>query len=92
MQLMTSSQVRTQYGEFLESVQVDLVCVTRHGRPFFWALSDRHVRAPDPSILIGRMLLLHGQLNRETQERAGDAFGQVLEELDASLDPQDLTQ
>jgi hypothetical protein len=38
------------------------------------------------------MLLLHGQLNPETQERAGDAFGKVLDELDASLDPQDLTQ
>ena len=92
MQLVTSSEVQSQYGKFLESVQDDLVCVTRHGRPLFWALSDRHVRAPDPSLLIGRMLLLHGQLNRATQERAGDAFGKVLEELDDSLDPQDLTQ
>ena len=92
MQTVTSREVQSRYGEFLESVQDDLVCVTRHGRPLFWALSDRHVRAPDPSILIGRMLLLHGQLNRETQERAGDAFGKVLEELDASVDPQDLTQ
>ena len=92
MQSVTSSEVQTQYGKFLESVQDDLVCVTRHGRPLFWALSDRHVRAPDLSILIGRMLLLHGQLNRETQERAGDAFGKVLEELDASVDLQDLTQ
>lgn len=92
MQLVTSSEVQSQYGKFLESVQDDLVCVTRHGRPLFWALSDRHIRAPDPSILIGRMLLLHGQLNRATQERAGDALGKVLEERDASLDPQDLTQ
>ncbi len=92
MQFVTSSEVQTQYGEFLESVQNDLVCVTRHGHPLFWALSDRHVRAPDPSILIGRMLLLHGQINREQLERAGDAFGKVLEQLDASLDPQDLTQ
>ena len=89
MQLVTSSEVQSQYGKFLESVQDDLVCVTRHGRPLFWALSDRHVRVPDPSILIGRMLLLHGQLNRGTQERAGDAFGKVLEELDASRDPKD---
>lgn len=92
MQSVTSSEVQSQYGKFLESVQDDLICVTRHGRPLFWALSDRHVRAPDPSILIGRMLLLHGQLKRESQERAGDGFGRVLEELDASLDLQDLTQ
>jgi len=91
MQTVTSREVQNRYGEFIESVQDDLVCVTRHGRPLFWAVSDRHVRAPDPSVLIGRMLLLHGQLNRETQARAGDVFEKVLEGLDASIDPQGLT-
>jgi len=92
MQTVTSRDVQSQYGAFVESVQDDLVCVTRHGRPLFWAVADRHVRAPDPSILIGRMLLLHGQLNRAPGERQGDAFAKALEALDASIDPQGLTQ
>jgi hypothetical protein len=73
-------------------VQEDVVCVTRHGRPLFWAVADRLVRTPDPSILIGRMLLLHGQLKRSTSEHPGDAFSQILEGLDSSIDPQALTQ
>lgn len=92
MQTLTSRDVQTQYGAFVESVQDDVVCVTRHGRPLYWAVADRHVRAPDPSVLIGRMLLLHGQLNRASDARPGDAFGKVLQELDASIDPQDLSE
>lgn len=92
MQTLTSRDVQSRYGEFVESVQDDVVCVTRHGRPLYWAVSDRHVRAPDPSILIGRMLLLHGQLNRVSDARPGDVLGKVLQDLDASIDPQDLTE
>lgn len=92
MQTVTSREVQNKYGDFVESVQDDVVCVTRHGRPLFWAVSDRHVRAPDPSILIGRMLLLHGQLNRASDAKQGDAFGRTLETLDANIDPQDLTE
>ena len=92
MQTVTSREVQSHYGEFIESVQDDVVCVTQHGRPLFWAVSDHHVRSPDPSILIGRMLLLHGQLNPTTQERAGDALVKVLDGLEGSIDVQDLTQ
>jgi hypothetical protein len=92
MQTLTSREVQSRYGDFVESVQDDLVCVTRHGRPLFWAVSDRHVRAADPNVLIGRMLLLHGQLNRSTTERAGDVLEKTLSELDASIHPSDLTE
>ncbi len=92
MQTLTSREVQSRYGEFVESVQDDLVCVTRHGRPLFWAVSDRHVRAPDPSLLIGRMLLLHGQLNREAQVPAGVAFGKLLDGLDGTINDSGLTQ
>jgi prevent-host-death family protein len=92
MQTVTSREVQNRYGEFIESVQDDMVCVTRHGRPLFWAVSDRHVRAADPSVLIGRMLLLHGQLNRAKTARAGDMLGQTLFDLDAAIDPKGLTE
>lgn len=92
MQTVTSREVQSRYGEFVESVQDDVVCVTRHGRPLFWAVSDRHVRATNPSVLIGRMLLLHGQLNPDSSDRPGDVFGQVLAELDASIVPGKLTE
>ncbi len=92
MQTVTSREVQSRYGEFVESVQDDLVCVTRHGRPLFWAVADRHVRAADPSVLIGRMLLLHGQLNRQATERAGDVLEKTLSELDAAINPVDLTE
>ncbi len=92
MQTVTSREVQNRYGEFIESVQDDMVCVTRHGRPLFWAVSDRHVRSADPSVLIGRMLLLHGQLNRASTARAGDVLGQTLSDLDAAIDPNGLTE
>jgi antitoxin (DNA-binding transcriptional repressor) of toxin-antitoxin stability system len=91
MQTLSSREVQNHYGEFVEAVQDELVCVTRHGRPLFWAVADRHVRAEDPSVLIGRLLLLHGQLNRNTSALPGDSFNKVLEELDASIDTAGLT-
>lgn len=92
MQTVTSREVQTRYGEFVETVQDDVVCVTRHGRPLYWAVSDRLVRAPDPGVLIGRMLLLHGQLNQQTGAGQGDSFGKVLETLDSSVDTQGLDE
>jgi antitoxin (DNA-binding transcriptional repressor) of toxin-antitoxin stability system len=91
MQTLSSREVQNHYGEFVEAVQDELVCVTRHGRPLFWAVADRHVRAEDPSVLIGRLLLLHGQLNRDTSPLPGDSFNKVLEKLDASIDTAGLT-
>lgn len=95
MQTLTSRDVQTRYGEFVETVQDDMVCVTRHGRPLYWALADRQVRggeAGDPSLLVGRMLLLHGQLNPDRTGTAGDGFAAVLNRLDASIQPGNLTE
>jgi hypothetical protein len=88
MQTVTSREVQSRYGEFVEAVQDDLVCVTRHGRRLFWAVSDRHVSASDPNILIGRLLLLNGQMNRANTENAGEGFTTFLEaEIDPSISP-----
>lgn len=93
MQTITSREVQSRYGEFVESVQDDLVCVTRHGRRLFWAVSDRQVSASDPSALIGRLLLLNGQLNRNQDARSGESFAVFLErEVDPAVDPRALTQ
>jgi hypothetical protein len=87
MQTVTSRDVQIRYGEFVESVQDDLVCVTRHGRRLFWAVSDRQVSASDPSVLIGRLLLLNGQLNRSPEARSSESFATFLErEVDSALD------
>ena len=86
MQTVTSRDVQSRYGEFVEAVQDDLVCVTRHGRRLFWAVSDRHVSASDPNILISRLLLLNGQMNRAKAANAGDSFTTFLEkEIDPSV-------
>lgn len=93
MQTITSRDVQSRYGEFVESVQDDLVCVTRHGRRLFWAVSDRQVSASDPGVLIGRLLLLNGQLNRNQGARSGESFTAFLErEVDPAVDPEALTQ
>lgn len=92
MQTVTSRDVQSRYGDFVESVQDDLVCVTRHGRRLFWAVSDRQVSASDPSVLIGRLLLLNGQLNRLPENRPTESFGAFLErEVDPALDTKALT-
>lgn len=86
VQTVTSREVQSKYGEFVEAVQDDLVCVTRHGRRLYWAVSDRHVSASDPNVLIGRLLLLNGQMNRSNTENAGDSFTAFLEkEIDPSI-------
>ena len=92
MQTLTSREVQSRYGEFVEAVQDDLVCVTRHGRRLFWAVSDRHVSAKDPNALIGRLLLLNGQMNRSASKVAGDSFATFLEkEIDPSITPDALS-
>lgn len=76
---MTSREVQARHGDFVESVQEDVVCVTRHGRPLYWAVADRQVRASDPSVLIGRLLLLNGQLRQAEQGAPAEPFSAVLE-------------
>lgn len=95
MQTLTSRDVQVRYGEFVESVQDDVVCVTRHGRPLYWALSDSHLRAQDPSVFIGRMLRLRGQIERERAQRAATpqpSFSDALRKLDSSIDPNGITE
>jgi prevent-host-death family protein len=85
MQTLTSRDVQNRYGDFIESMQDDVVCVTRHGRPLFWAISDRDVRG-DTAILIGRALLLHGQARAFAGDKAGDDLGALLDSFgDAAL-------
>ena len=92
MLTVTSKEVQNRYGEFLETVQDDLACVTRHGRPLFWAISDRQVR-DEPSALIGRLLLLNGQLRKQNGKAPKGSFGQFLErEVDPVLKTADITQ
>jgi hypothetical protein len=92
MQTITSRDVQSRYGEFVESVQDDLVCVTRHGRRLFWAVSDRQVSASDPSKLIGRLLLLNGQLNRNPETAPSESFATFLErDIDPAVDTAALT-
>jgi hypothetical protein len=64
---ITSKDVQNHYGEFIESLQSELICVTRHGRSLFWAISDRQLRAEDPSMLIDQLLGLHEQSNKQKQ-------------------------
>ena len=94
MQTLTSRDVQVRYGEFVESVQADVVCVTRHGRPLYWALSDSHLRAQDPSVFIGRMLRLRGQIERERAQRLDvplPSFADALQQLDSSIEPSGLS-
>lgn len=91
MQTVTSREVQNHYGEFLESVQDDVVCVTRHGRPLFWALSDRDVRTQDPSAFIGRMLLLRGQLRRESG-LPQESIEKTFERLDPAIQAEGLSE
>lgn len=89
MLIVTSREVQSHYGEFIESVEDDLVCVTRHGRPLFWAVSDRQVRSDDPSVLVGRLLLLNGQLRKQKGLERGvdpvDLNDFLAQEVDPSL-------
>jgi hypothetical protein len=95
MQTLTSRDVQVRYGEFVESVQDDVVCVTRHGRPLYWALSDSHLRAQDPSVFIGRMLRLRGQIEHERAQRTATplpTFSDALKQLDGSIEPSGLSE
>ncbi len=83
MLTVTSKEVQNHYGEFLETIEDDLTCVTRHSRPLFWAIADRQVR-DDPSVLIGRLLLLNGQLRQQQGKASKESFGQFLE---SAVDP-----
>ena len=78
MLTVTSKEVQNRYGDFLETIEDDLTCVTRHSRPLFWAIADRQVR-DDPSVLIGRLLLLNGQLRQQQGKASKESFGQFLE-------------
>ena len=91
MQTITSREVQNRYGDFVESVQDDLVCVTRHGRPLFWAISDRHVRNDDSSVLIARILLLHGQLNPFHGNLPGDDSRKLLDSVECTAATEGLT-
>jgi hypothetical protein len=77
MQTVTSKEVQNHYGEFLEKVQDDVTCVTRHGRSLYWTISDRQVR-DDPSVLIGKLLLLNGQLRQQSGKTNPEDFGDFL--------------
>ena len=87
MLTVTSRDVQSRYGEFVESVQDDVVCVTRHGRPLFWAVSDRQVRSDDPSVLVGRLLLLNGQLRKQKAVDGGLDQPNFDEFLATAIDP-----
>jgi hypothetical protein len=91
MQTITSREVQNRFGDFLETLQDDMVRVTRHGRPLFWAISDRDVRA-DPAVLIGRILLLNGQTNPQAGARPGDDMQVLLESFDGASKAGGLTQ
>ena len=84
MQTVTSREVQNRYGDFIDTLQDDVVCVTRHGRPLYWALADRYLREKDPSVFIGRMILLRAQL---AGQNGGDteSLDSFLKTIDASL-------
>ena len=77
MQTITSREVQNRFGDFVESMNDDVVCVTRHGRPLFLAVSMRD----DPSRLVSRVLLAYGQANAYR----GDQPGKAMRELTASF-------
>lgn len=84
MQTVTSREVQNRYGDFVETLQEDVVCVTRHGRPLYWALSDRYLRDKDPSVFIGRMILLRAQLAQQN-DNTPEAMETFLTGMDAAL-------
>jgi hypothetical protein len=93
MQTLSSREVQTQYGQFVDTLQDDIVCVTRHGRPLYWAMNDRHLREKDPSVFIGRMILLRAQLLNQVSPQAEpiDAlFAQTDAHLTGSLSESDV--
>lgn len=71
MQTITSRDVQTNYGSFTEAVTDDTVCVTRHGRPLYYAISARQA---NPELFVGRILLTFGQTHADTQADAGNRF------------------
>ena len=77
MQTLTSRDVQNRFGDFLETMNDDVVCVTRHGRPLFLAISMRD----DPDTLVGRVLLAYGQANAYK----GDTAGKTMRELTAGF-------
>ena len=91
MQTLTSREVQSRYGDFLESVQDDMVRVTRHGRPLFWAISDRDVRG-DPAILIGRILLLSALAHPYQGKRPGDDLAKLLNSFGTSAETAGLSE
>lgn len=70
MQIITSRDVQTNYGSFTEAVTDDTVCVTRHGRPLYYAMSARQT---NPELFISRMLLTFGQTHSDNRVGANDA-------------------
>jgi len=78
MQTITSRDVQTNYGSFTEAVTDDTVCVTRHGRPLYYAISARQT---NPELFIGRMLLTFGQTHTDGAADAGDRFAGFVQAL-----------
>jgi hypothetical protein len=92
MLTVTSKEVQNHYGEFLEKVQDDVTCVTRYGRSLYWTISDRQIR-DDPKVLIGKLLLLNGQLRQQSGTASQEGFGQFLaREVDPVLKTSGMTQ
>ena len=69
MLTMTSRDVQTGYGNFVESTQEDTVCVTRHGRPLFYAVPAKKYSA---QYLWGQLVLEQGQRDRVTGDGRGN--------------------
>ena len=84
MQTLSSREVQSQYGQFVDTLQDDVVCVTRHGRPLYWAMNDRHFREKDPSVFIGRMILLRAQLVNQASPQA-EPIDALFAQTDAHL-------
>jgi len=70
MLTITSREVQNRFGDFVESMNDDVVCVTRHGRPLFLAVSMRD----DPATLVSKVLLAYGQANVYRGEKPGKAM------------------
>jgi hypothetical protein len=76
---LSSRDVQTQYGQFADAVMDGPVCVTRHGRPLYYAVSARPASA---ELLIGRLLLAFGQSQSiAPAARDGDDFTALVQGL-----------
>ena len=88
MQTLTSRDVQNRFGDFLETMSDDVVCVTRHGRPLFLAISMRD----DPNTLVGRVLLAYGQANAYKGNTPGKAMRELIADFGNRAEQDGLTQ